>query len=678
MLQSLDVKVSTAGAAVPSSVSELATSSSTSPVGSLSSFTVNVAVPPDSVVRSRLVVDVAGDTETPAVSSSVRVRVAFGGSATLLPPAAVPDTVTDLFGASTSLPFAVTVTRPELVVAPAARVRAVAVLRVKSPATAGETAAAATVTVTASLDGPDRVAVTVETPFVSEIEVGVRTSATVGRVSSSVRVRVASGGSATPLPPADAPDTVTDLFGESTALPFAVTVTVPALVVAPAAMVSFVAALRVKSSTTAPAPADAATVTVTASLDGPERVAVTVEIPFVSEIEVDVRTSATVGSVSSSVRVRVTFGGFETPLPPAAAPETVTDLFGESTALPFAVTVTTPVLVVALAAKVRVAAVLKVKSAATAPVPAAAATVTVTAALDGPESVAVTVETPFVSEIEVEESVSVTVGKASSSSSVKVTFDGSATPLPPADVPETVTDLFGESTALPFAVTVTRPALVVSPAAMVRVVVPDRAKSAATAPAPAAAATVTVTASLDGPESSAVTVETPFVSKIEVGVRTSAAVGNVSSSSKVRVTFGGFTTPLPPADVPETVTDLFGESTVLPFAVTITKPALVVRPAAMVRVVAVLRVKSSTTAPVPAAAATVTVTVTAALDGPESVAVTVEIPPVSVIDVAESASATVGSVSSSVKVRAAPVTAPAPWPFVSAAVTVALRPALPW
>ena len=676
VLQSLDVKVSTAGITVPSAVSELATSSSTSPVGSLSSFTVNVAVPPDSVVRSRLVVDVAGDTETPAVSSSLRVRVAADGCATPLPPAAVPDTVTDLFAASTSLPFAVTATVPALVVVPAARVRVVAVLRAKSPDTAGETAAAATVTVTASLDGPDKVAVTVEIPPVSEIEVGVRTSATVGRVSSSSRVRVAFGGSATPLPPAAVPDTVTSLFGESTVLPFAVTVTTPALTVAPAAIVSVVAVLRVKSSTTAPAPAAAATVTATASLDGPDKVAVTVEIPFVSEIEVDVRTSAAVGKASSSVSVSVTLGGFETPLPPAAAPETVTDLFGESTSLPFAVTVTRPVLAVALAAKVSVAAVLKVKSPTTAPAPAAAATVTVTASLDGPESVAVTVETPPVSVIDEAESASATVGKASSSSKVNVTFGGFATLLPPAAVPETVTDLFGESTSLPFAVTVTTPALVVDPATKVSVAAVLKVKSAATAPAPAAAATVTVTASLDGPDKVAVTVETPPVSVTDEDDNTSATVGNVSSSVRVSVTFGGFATLLPPAAVPETVTDLLGESTSLPFAVTVTAPALVVRPAAMVRVVAVLRVKSSTTAPAPAAAATVTVT--ASLDGPESVAVTVEIPPVSEIEVEESASATVGRVSSSVRASAAPVTAPAPWPFASAAVTVTLRPVEPW
>ena len=63
-------------------------------------------------------------------------------------------------------------------------------------------------------------------------------------------------------------------------------------------------------------------------------------MPPVSEIDVSESASATVGKASSSVKVKVTFGGFETPLPPAAAPETVTDLLGESTALPFAVTVT--------------------------------------------------------------------------------------------------------------------------------------------------------------------------------------------------------------------------------------------------------------------------------------------------------------------------------------------------
>ena len=49
---------------------------------------------------------------------------------------AVPETVTDLFGASVALFVAVTVTSPVLAVAFAAKVSVVAVLSVKSPAAA--------------------------------------------------------------------------------------------------------------------------------------------------------------------------------------------------------------------------------------------------------------------------------------------------------------------------------------------------------------------------------------------------------------------------------------------------------------------------------------------------------------------------------------------------------------
>ena len=117
-------------------------------------------------------------------------------------------------------------------------------------------------------------------------------------------------------------------------------------------------------------------------------------------------------------------------------PETVTDLFGESTEFPTAVTVTVPVLVVSPDAIVNLSALDNVKSPETAPAPAAAATVTVTASLDAPESVAVTVDTPLLSEIDDEDSPSVTVGNASSSVSVNVTLDGAVTPLPPETVPK--------------------------------------------------------------------------------------------------------------------------------------------------------------------------------------------------------------------------------------------------
>ena len=59
-----------------------------------------------------------------------------------------------------------------------------------------------------------------------------------GAPSSSRMARVASGGSAAPGLPDAVAETVTPLSAESTALGFAVTVTVPALVVCPAATVS--------------------------------------------------------------------------------------------------------------------------------------------------------------------------------------------------------------------------------------------------------------------------------------------------------------------------------------------------------------------------------------------------------------------------------------------------------
>ena len=126
------------------------------------------------------------------------------------------DTVTDLSGASTALFTALIFTVRVLVVAPAAIVSVSFVLSVKSPATAGETAAADTTSVTFSLDTPLSVAVTVvESPF-SPIEAGLSTRVTVGVASSSVIVRVWLDGADTPLPPVAVADTVTDLSGAST------------------------------------------------------------------------------------------------------------------------------------------------------------------------------------------------------------------------------------------------------------------------------------------------------------------------------------------------------------------------------------------------------------------------------------------------------------------------------
>ena len=588
-----------------------------------------------------------GDSTSATVgnpSSSSSVNVASDGAATLLPPETVPETVTDLSGESTVFPFAVTVTVPVLVVSPGAIVNSSALDNVKSSASAPAPAAAATVTVTASLDAPESVTVTVDTPLLSEIDDGDSASATVGSVSSSVIVNAAFDGAATPLPPETVPETVTDLSGESTEFPFAVTVTVPVLVVSPDAIVNLSTLDNVKSAATAPVPAAAATVTVTASLEAPESVAVTVDTPLLSETDDD-SASVNVGSVSSSVSVKVTPEGAATLLPPETVPETVTDLSGESTTFPFAVTVTVPVLVVSPDAIVNLSTLDNVKSPAAAPAPAAAPTVTVTASLDTPESVAVTVDTPLLSEIDDDDSASVNVGSVSSSVSVKVTLDGAATLLPPETVPETVTDLSGESTEFPFAVTVTVPVLVVSPGAIVNLSALDNVKSSASAPAPAAAPTVTVTASLEAPESVAVTVDTPLLSETDDGDSTRVTVGNASSSVIVNVTFDGAATPLAPETVPETVTDLFGESTEFPTAVIVTVPVLVASPDAIVNVSALDNVKSPETAPAPAAAETVTVT--AALDVPESVAVTVDTPLLSETDDGDSTRVTVGGPSSS-------------------------------
>ena len=133
---------------------------------------------------------------------------------------------------------------------------------------------------------------------------------------------------------------------------------------------------------------------------------------------------------------------------------------------------------------------------------------------------------------------------------------------------------------------------------------------------------------------------------------------------------------MPPADVPDTATCLFAASTALSLPRTVTVPALVVDPAAMVSVVPVC-VKSPATAPVEATADDDTVTVTGWLDGPDSRAATVETPPFSEIEVGVRCRLAVGKVSSSVRVSAAPVTDPAPWPLAKVAVTVTLRPAVP-
>ena len=117
------------------------------------------------------------------------VSVASDGAAAPSPPATVAETVTDLSGASVALSTAATVTVPVLVVEPIAMVSVFALDRPKSPDTAGDTAAADTVTVVASLAALSSVAVTVATPPFSEIDAGDSASDTTG-LSSSMTVTV--------------------------------------------------------------------------------------------------------------------------------------------------------------------------------------------------------------------------------------------------------------------------------------------------------------------------------------------------------------------------------------------------------------------------------------------------------------------------------------------------------
>ena len=417
--------------------------------------------------------------------------------------------------------------------------------------------------VTAACDGCDSVAVTAVRrwpvgAFGSSLIVSVlpgtgsdRASVTVGGSSSSVMVSVASDGPVTPWELDAIPDTVTCLSGASVALSFAVivTVTVPMLAVAPAAMVSIFAALSVKSPSTAPDAATAAadTVTVVTALDARFNVAVTVDTPPDSEI--DVRDSASVarGVASSSATVRVTATGCSMVRLLMAVPDTVTRLSGASVASSFAVIVTVPVLVICPAAMVSVSSALSMKSPRTAPdaATAAADTLTVTAARDVRLNVAVTVVALFapLSLMVAGDSASTTCGTPSSSVRVSVTDAGAATPLPPVAVPETITCLLCPPTASSTAVIVTIPVLAVSPAAMVRGVVAIRLKSSAVAFVPAVAETVIVTALLDLPESRAVTLAMPPFSEIGFADGTSVTTGSTSSSARVSVASAGAAPP---------------------------------------------------------------------------------------------------------------------------------------
>ena len=124
--------------------------------------------------------------------------------------------------------------------------------------------------------------------------------------SSSATVSVTLAGPVTPPALAADPATAKVLSGASTELSTAVMVTVPVLVLLPAAMVSVALAERVTSPAEAPWLGTTDTVTVVASAEARSSAAVTVLVPPFSAMETEDRASVTAGSSSSSVTFTAT------------------------------------------------------------------------------------------------------------------------------------------------------------------------------------------------------------------------------------------------------------------------------------------------------------------------------------------------------------------------------------
>ena len=181
----------------------------------------------------------------------------------------------------------------------------------KSRAAAGASAVTSTSSVVSTAAGVLSRAPMVLTPPFSAMPAGFSTRVTAGAPSSSVMVTVRGAGAATPRPPATAPVTRTILFGPSQVSSRAVMVTLPVLVVLPAAMVSSVLP-SVKSAAVAGACATAAIVTVVSSDDGWPRRAVTLLSPPFSPITAGPSTSLSTGVGSSSVIVRSRASGCST------------------------------------------------------------------------------------------------------------------------------------------------------------------------------------------------------------------------------------------------------------------------------------------------------------------------------------------------------------------------------
>ena len=233
------------------------------------SVAVTTATPP----ASEIDLGATASVTSGVASSSTMVSVTFGGLSTLPPAAIVPETDRATSAESTLSGFAVIVTVPVLAVCPAATISSVFALTSKSSLLSGDNGfATPTVSVTAADAVLDRPAVTVATPPASAIEA--EDSIRLARAapsSSRITTNGASSGSleiSTPWLFDATPVTATILSPSPASLSFtAVTVTCPVLVLAPAAMTSFVP-VSVKSLFFVSFPGDAEIVTVVAALDG--------------------------------------------------------------------------------------------------------------------------------------------------------------------------------------------------------------------------------------------------------------------------------------------------------------------------------------------------------------------------------------------------------------------------
>jgi len=304
-------------------------------------------------------------------------------------------------------------------------------------------------------------------------------------------------------------------------------------------MVRMVLLLKEKSPVTAGATGSTDTARVMASLDGLLSIAVTVEVSPFSLIVLGESIRLAMGRGSSSIMVN-SVEAFT--WMPDAEPSTLNILVDSCKSLSVAVIVTTPVLVVSFAAIVRSLLVLKVRSS---ELSGSIDIVTMVSDVFALSSVAVTV-------VSLELLLSLIVGDESSRLSsavslsviVNITVSGFSTSLLLDAIAVILNVLFNASTLLSFAVMVNVPVLVISFAAMVRVL-PFKDKSPSTAGDTGSMDTIRMICSVDCLSNLAVTVE---VSPSSVIVRDeSLSVGfDVSSSVMVKLTGIGFAILLPP------------------------------------------------------------------------------------------------------------------------------------